>query len=83
MSDTLRCEVCVVGAGPAGCTVAAELAGRGIDVVLIEREHVPRPKCCAGGLSVAARELIACDVSEAVECDIKVLSVSSVEGRDV
>lgn len=31
-----RCEVCVVGTGPAGATVAAELASTGIHVVILE-----------------------------------------------
>src|SRR6185437_889010 len=36
------CEVLVVGGGPAGSTVAALLAERGRDVVVVEREHHPR-----------------------------------------
>jgi choline dehydrogenase-like flavoprotein len=31
-----RVEVAVIGSGPAGMTVAAELAGRGLDVLLVE-----------------------------------------------
>jgi choline dehydrogenase-like flavoprotein len=33
---TLVSEVCVIGGGPAGLTLAAELAGAGIDVLLLE-----------------------------------------------
>lgn len=36
------CEVLVIGGGPAGSTVAALLAERGRDVVVVEREHHPR-----------------------------------------
>src|SRR5688572_3103304 len=36
------CEVLVIGAGPAGSTAAALLAGRGRDVVLLEKDRHPR-----------------------------------------
>lgn len=37
-----RCDVLVIGAGPAGSTVAALLAERGRDVVILEKERHPR-----------------------------------------
>ncbi len=36
------CDVLVVGGGPAGATIAALLAERGRDVVLVEKAHHPR-----------------------------------------
>jgi choline dehydrogenase-like flavoprotein len=33
---TIRCDVCIIGAGAAGITIAAELAGSGLDVVMLE-----------------------------------------------
>src|SRR5262245_51939813 len=38
----LRCDVAVVGGGPAGSTVAAFLARSGLSVLLFERERFPR-----------------------------------------
>jgi menaquinone-9 beta-reductase len=46
MSD-LRCDVLVVGAGPAGSAAAAVLARAGRDVLLVESAAHPRPKTCA------------------------------------
>ena len=43
----LRCDLLVVGAGPAGAALAATIAQRGADVVLVERARHPRPKACA------------------------------------
>jgi flavin-dependent dehydrogenase len=39
---TDNCEVLVVGGGPAGSTIAALLAERGMDVVVLEKDRHPR-----------------------------------------
>jgi flavin-dependent dehydrogenase len=41
-TPALLCDVLVIGGGPAGSTIAAQLAERGRDVVLIEKAHHPR-----------------------------------------
>ena len=41
-SSPVPCEVLVIGAGPAGATIAALLAERGRDVVMLEKSKHPR-----------------------------------------
>jgi geranylgeranyl reductase family protein len=62
-----RCEVAVVGGGPSGACAAHCLAGEGIDVVLLEREMLPRYKVCGGGLVHRALQFLPTDAGTAVE----------------
>jgi geranylgeranyl reductase family protein len=53
-----RFDAIVVGAGPAGSTVALRLARGGARVLLLDRARFPRDKPCGGGLTYrAVREL--------------------------
>jgi len=47
-------DVAIVGAGPAGSTLAALLAARGLAVALIDRDTFPRDKLCGEFLSYDA-----------------------------
>lgn len=44
-------DVIVVGAGPAGSTVAYYLASAGLDVLVLEKASFPREKVCGDGLT--------------------------------
>jgi len=46
-----RWETLIVGAGPAGCAAAWDLASAGHAVLLLDRAEFPRHKACAGGLT--------------------------------
>ncbi len=46
----LRCDVAVIGAGPAGSAAAWQLARRGLHVVLVDQHAFPRDKVCGDGL---------------------------------
>jgi geranylgeranyl reductase family protein len=63
-------DVIVVGAGPAGATFAYELARNSIDVLLLEKERLPRYKCCAGGVTRRAAKLLDLDISQVVEDNV-------------
>jgi len=45
-----RCDVLVIGAGPAGSACAQWLARAGVDVVLVDQHDFPRDKTCGDGL---------------------------------
>ncbi|MFN0184997.1 MAG: NAD(P)/FAD-dependent oxidoreductase [Aquabacterium sp.] len=45
-----RCDVLVIGAGPAGSACAQWLARHGLDVLLADKEPFPRDKTCGDGL---------------------------------
>jgi geranylgeranyl reductase family protein len=53
-TTTERCEVLVVGGGPAGASTAFWLAEAGHDVVVVERKDFPREKTCGDGLTPRA-----------------------------
>ena len=44
-------DVAIIGAGPAGCAAAIELARAGRQVAVFERKRFPRDKVCGGCLS--------------------------------
>jgi len=46
----IRCDVLVIGAGPAGSACARTLAQAGVDVVLADQHAFPRDKVCGDGL---------------------------------
>jgi geranylgeranyl reductase family protein len=49
-----KLDVVVVGAGPAGCAAAFDLARANLNVLLLDRRSFPRVKPCAGALTVKA-----------------------------
>src|SRR5215467_6354228 len=58
-----RCDVAIVGAGPAGCWAAYELARRGAHVMLVDGSH-PREKPCGGGVTGRALALVSSAIDE-------------------
>jgi len=58
MARTLRAEALIVGAGPAGASLAAWLAERGWDCLLVDRARFPRRKPCAGCFSCRSFPLL-------------------------
>ena len=52
-------DVIIIGGGLAGCSAAIQLAGRGADVLLLEKGHFPRHKLCGEFLSPEAQAMFA------------------------
>lgn len=62
-----RCDVLIVGGGPAGSSCAAKLHGCGLDVLVIDKKEFPRTKPCAGWITpqvVATLELDPVDYAD-------------------
>ncbi len=51
MEHGLNADVCIIGAGPGGCTAALQLARHGVDVLLADKAVFPRDKVCGDALS--------------------------------
>jgi len=56
-----RCDVLIVGGGPAGSTCAWKLRAAGLDVVVLDKRPFPRDKTCAGWITPAVVEELALD----------------------
>ncbi len=63
-------DVIIVGSGPAGSSSAYFLASKGIKVLVIEKESLPRYKTCGGGIVQRTTELLPFSIESIseVEC---------------
>ena len=64
----IQWDVCVVGAGPGGAITAGQLARKGLKVLLLEKDVLPRYKTCGGGITARALKLL----PESVRTDLGV-----------
>lgn len=78
-----HCDVVVVGGGPAGCTAAEGLAAGGLQVVLLEKERLPRHKCCANGLTRNALALLPDGINDMIRREIHTIVLTSTGGDSI
>jgi geranylgeranyl reductase family protein len=71
-----RCDVIVVGAGPAGCAAAYDLADAGLSVLLLDRKVFPRAKPCAGAVTVKALKRLRYSIAPVVRYVARDLEMS-------
>ena len=50
--ETIKADVIICGAGPAGAACAIRLAGSGLEVALLDKAIFPRDKTCGDALSI-------------------------------
>jgi geranylgeranyl reductase family protein len=77
--DSQLWDVMVVGAGPAGCAAAYDLAVAGQSVLLLDKNDFPRPKACAGGLTIKAVDALRYSINPVVK---EVVRRVRLEGTD-
>lgn len=59
MGSVISCDICVIGAGPAGTSAATLLSQAGREVLLLDKAEFPRPKLCAGLLTWKTMDALA------------------------
>ena len=71
-----RCEVAIIGAGPAGATLAFELLHGGLTPLILDKAAFPRIKVCAGGLTIKAFRFLPPDLGPVLEDEIRRVQLS-------
>ncbi len=74
-------DLIVIGGGPAGSMCARKAASQGLDVLLLERECVPRKKLCGGALSARVTEVLDFQIQPVVQHEIHCALVHAPLGR--
>ncbi|MBI2833132.1 MAG: NAD(P)/FAD-dependent oxidoreductase [Acidobacteria bacterium] len=59
-----RCDVLVVGGGPAGSSCAWKLGQAGVDVLVVDRAAFPRDKPCAGWITPQVLDALVLDPAD-------------------
>lgn len=76
-----RYDAIVVGAGPAGCAAAWDLATAGRSVLLLDKAEFPRHKACAGGLTRKSLRALRYSVTPVVRESVSAIVVERRSGQ--
>ena len=71
MEKRLSYDVVIVGAGPSGASLGYFLAKEGVNVLILEKERLPRYKSCAGGVPAYLDKLLGFALDEVIEQKIR------------
>jgi geranylgeranyl reductase family protein len=64
MPADIRCDVLIVGGGPAGSSLAWALRSSGLDVLIMDKQEFPRQKVCAGWVTPAVMRELDIDLND-------------------
>jgi geranylgeranyl reductase family protein len=70
-------DAIVLGAGPGGCAAAYDLAVAGQSVLLLDKSDFPRPKACAGGLTIKAVKTLRYPIEPVVRTVVRRVQLES------
>lgn len=68
-------DIAIIGSGPSGAMAGYTAAAEGKNVVLIEKEKLPRYKTCGGGLVFRGRNNLPFNIDQVVEKEFKEIEV--------
>lgn len=74
-SKPYKYDVIIIGAGVAGASAAYELAIRGANVIVLEKEKLPSYKTCGGGVVHRAIEKLPFNTNDIVERNFNMIDV--------
>jgi len=74
-------DVIIIGAGVAGSSAAYDLANAGLNVLVLEKEKLPRYKTCGGGVVLRAVILLPFDINPVVQTKISYADVFDQENK--
>ncbi len=75
-------DTLIVGAGPAGCAAAYDLASAGASVLIVDKQEFPRPKACAGGLTVKTVQTLRYPVTAVIRKQCHGIIVGNNRGKE-
>jgi geranylgeranyl reductase family protein len=75
-ADLPDADVVIVGAGPAGCAAAYDLAVDGMGALLLDRHDFPRRKICAGGLTAKSLRALRYRIDPLIQRTVHSMAVS-------
>jgi geranylgeranyl reductase family protein len=83
MSDnsTNQFDVIIIGAGVAGSSAAYDLANARLNVLVLEKEKLPRYKTCGGGVVLRAVNLLPFNINPVVQIKISSADVFDQENK--